>query len=282
MKKSVVITGASTGIGYDASRLLIENGYQVFGSVRKAADGERVRQTLGDAFTPLLFDVTDYAAIDAAVETVANAVGENGLAGLVNNAGIAVAGPLMNLDIEEFKWQFEVNLFGLMATTQKFLPLLGAQPDAPNEPGRIVNLSSLSGQVSFPFFGAYAASKYGVEAISDALRRELMIYGIDVIVIGPASVKTPIWDKRGGITDDKFIDSDYAQNMGMLTKITQQGNDDGMPVERVSQTILTALTHPSPKARYGLYNGFIQRISRYLPARFLDKQIAQQLNLKRR
>ncbi|MFK7801549.1 MAG: SDR family oxidoreductase [Anaerolineae bacterium] len=282
MKKHVVITGASTGIGYDASRLLIEKGFHVFGSVRKAEDGERVQQALGDAFTPLLFDVTDYPAIDAAVEIVAAKVGNAGLTGLVNNAGIAVAGPLKDLDIEEFKWQFEVNLFGLMATTQKFLPLLGAKLDAPHPPGRIVNLSSVSGQFSFPFFGAYAGSKYGVEAISDALRRELMIYGIDIIVIGPGSVKTPIWNKRGGITDGKFAHSDYTENMEMLTQITDQGNEDGMPVERVSQTILTALTHPSPKTRYGLYNDLFQRIARYLPARFLDKQIAKQLNLTRR
>lgn len=282
MKKSIVITGASTGIGYDTSRLLIEKGYQVFGSVRTAEDGKRVQQELGEAFIPLLFDVTDYPAVDAAVKVVAEKVGANGLAGLVNNAGIAVAGPLLNLDIEEFKWQFEVNLFGLLVVTQKFLPLLGAQLDAPHSPGRIVNISSVSGRLSFPFFGAYAASKYGVEAVSDALRRELMVYGIDVIIIGPASVKTPIWNKRGGITDGKFLDSDYASNIGMLTEITRQGNEDGMPVERVSEAILTALTHPSPKTRYGLYNDVIQRIARFLPARFLDKQIAKQLKLNKR
>ena len=279
MNKYVVITGASTGIGLDASRLLIEKGYKVFGSVRKPEDGERVRQQLGKAFTPLLFDVTDYEAIDRAVEQVTAAVGGTGLAGLVNNAGIAMAGPLLDLSIDDFKWQFEVNLFGLMAVTQKFLPLLGASKRASHPPGRIVNISSVSGQFSFPFFGAYAASKYGVEAVSDALRRELMIYGIDVIVIGPGSVKTPIWNKQGGITEGKFAGSDYEKNVEMLEEITRRGDEDGMPVERVSQTIYTALTHPSPKTRYGLYNDLVQRILGLLPVRIVDRQIAKQLKL---
>ncbi|MEM9774535.1 MAG: SDR family oxidoreductase [Chloroflexota bacterium] len=281
MNKSVVITGASTGIGLNTSRLLIDEGFNVFGSVRKAEDGERVKDQLGDAFTPLLFDVTDYEAIDQAVEQVSVAVGEAGLAGLVNNAGIAVAGPLIDLSIEDFKWQFEVNLFGLMAVTKKFLPLLGASKAASHSPGRIVNISSVSGQFAFPFFGAYAGSKYAVEAISHALRRELMIYGIDVIVVGPGSVKTPIWDKRGGITDEKFAGSDYEKNMGMLEEITRQGNETGMSAELVSQAIFYGLTDQSPRTRYGLYNDFVQRIIRFLPDRLVDQQIAKQLDLTR-
>ncbi len=279
MEKFVVVTGASTGIGYDSSRYLIEKGYSVFGSVRKAADGERVQAELGEKFIPLNFDVTDYEAIDAAAEQVSQRIGGSGLFGLVNNAGIAVAGPLLEMSMEDFKWQFEVNLFGLMAVTKAFIPLLkkGAQAE---RPGRIVNISSVSGQFSFPFFGAYAGSKYGVEAVSDALRRELMIYGIDVIVIGPGSVKTPIWDKRGGVTDDKFKDTDYERQIKIMESITQQGNEDGMPVERVSETIFTALTHASPKTRYGLYNDITQRISRFLPARLMDRQIAKIFKFK--
>ena len=279
MEKFIVVTGASTGIGYDTCRLLIEQGYKVFGSVRKTADGERIQAELGESFTPLLFDVTDHEAVKAAAEQVSLRIGGSGLFGLVNNAGIAVAGPLLEMSMEDFKWQFEVNLFGLMAVTQAFAPLLKTNERA-DRPGRIVNLSSVSGQFSFPFFGAYAGSKYGVEAISDALRRELMIYGIDVIVIGPGSVKTPIWDKRGGITEDKFKRSDYEPQIEMLETITQQGNEDGMPVERVSKTILTALTHPSPKTRYGLYNDLSQQLARFLPARLMDRQIAKIFKFK--
>ncbi|MEM8861608.1 MAG: SDR family NAD(P)-dependent oxidoreductase, partial [Chloroflexota bacterium] len=200
---------------------------------------------------------------------------------LVNNAGIAMAGPLLDLSMDDFRWQFEVNLFGLMAVTKKFLPLVGAKQQAGHPPGRIVNISSVSGQFAFPFFGAYAGSKYAIEAISDALRRELMIYGIDVIVIGPGSVKTPIWSKQGGITEGKFAGSDYEKNVDMLEEITRQGDENGMPVEQVSQTIYTALTDTSPKTRYGLYNNFVQRIIRFLPARLVDRQIAKQLNLTR-
>lgn len=279
MEKHIVVTGASTGIGYDACRYLISKGFSVFGSVRKAADGERLQAKLGDNFTPLQFDVTDYEAIDAAAEQVSLRIGGSGLYGLVNNAGIAVAGPLTEMTMDEFKWQFEVNLFGLMAVTKAFIPLLKLSGRT-ERPGRIVNISSVSGQFSFPFFGAYAASKYGVEAISDALRRELMIYGIDVVVIGPGSVKTPIWDKRGGVDESKLKRSDYAPQVKMLEEITRQGNENGMPVEKVSETIFTALTHPSPKTRYGLYNDLTQRLIRFFPVRLVDRQIAKMFKFK--
>jgi NAD(P)-dependent dehydrogenase (short-subunit alcohol dehydrogenase family) len=278
--KFVLITGASSGIGYDAARELIANGYHVFGSVRKQADADRVQAELGAEFTPLLFDVTDHEAIKRAVPIVADKVGEYGLAGLVNNAGIAMAGPLKDLPLTDVKWQFEVNVFGLLAVTQAFLPLLGATKNAPHPPGRIVNISSVSGKFSFPFFGAYAGSKFAIEAMSDALRRELIIYGIDVIVIGPGSVKTPIWGKRGGVTDEKFAHTDYAKQMAMVNAITEESEQTGMPVEIVSQTILKALTLPTPRTRYGLYNGFIQRILPYLPARFVDRQVVKQMKLR--
>ena len=279
--KYVVVTGASTGIGYDAARYLIERGFHVFGSVRKQADADRVQGELGAQFTPLLFDVTDEEAVATAVSQVTEIVGNNGLAGLVNNAGIAVAGPLMYLSLDEMRWQMEVNLLGQLNVTQKFLPLLGAVPNAPHPPGRIVNISSVSGKVVYPFMGPYAASKHALEAMSDALRRELLMFGIDVIVIGPGSVQTPIWDKAQDIDVEPYRETPYLGMMeGMKKTLVRQGKS-GIPVEKVSEVIYEALTKEKPKTRYAiarkLLSGWL--LPRYLPARMFDNIVAKRLGL---
>ncbi|WP_420643091.1 SDR family oxidoreductase [Candidatus Leptofilum sp.] len=279
--KYVVITGASTGIGYDAARYLLERGYHVFGSVRKQADADRVQNELGEQFTPLLFDVTDGAAIETAVAQVSAKIGNNGLAGLVNNAGIAVAGPLMHLPLEDFRWQMEVNLYGQLEVTQNFLPLLGAVPNAPHPPGRIINISSVSGKVVYPFMGPYAASKHALEAISDALRRELLIFGIDVIVIGPGSVQTPIWDKAQDLDVEPYKETSYAGMMEGMKKVFISQGRSGIPVEKVSEVIYEALTKEKPKTRYAiarkLLSGWL--LPRYLPSRMFDNIIAKRLGL---
>ncbi|MCB8926640.1 MAG: SDR family oxidoreductase [Ardenticatenaceae bacterium] len=279
--KYVVVTGASTGIGYDAARYLIERGFHVFGSVRKQVDADRVQGELGEQFTPLLFDVTDEEAVATAVSQVAEIVGDTGLAGLVNNAGIAVAGPLMYLSLDEMRWQMEVNLLGQLSVTQKFLPLLGAVPNAPHPPGRIVNISSVSGKVVYPFMGPYAASKHALEAMSDALRRELLMFGIDVIVIGPGSVQTPIWDKAQDIDVEPYRETPYLGMMeGMKKTLVRQGKS-GIPVEKVSEVIYEALTKEKPKTRYAiarkLLSGWL--LPRYLPARMFDNIVAKRLGL---
>lgn len=279
--KYVVITGVSTGIGYDAARYLIERGFHVFGSVRKQADGERVRGELGEQFTPLVFDVTDVAAVETAVSQVSEKIGNNGLAGLVNNAGIAVAGPLMHLPLEDFRWQMEVNVTGQLAVTQKFLPLLGAIPNAPHPPGRIVNISSVSGKVVYPFMGPYAASKHALEAISDALRRELLIFGIDVIVIGPGSVQTPIWDKAQDLDVEPYRHTSYKDMLEGMKKVFVRQGKSGIAVEKVSEVIYEALTKEKPKTRYAiarkLLSGWL--LPRYLPARAFDNIIAKRLGI---
>lgn len=281
--KYVVITGASTGIGYDAARYLIDRGFHVFGSVRKQADADRVQGELGEQFTPLLFDVTDGGAIETAVTHVTEMVGSNGLAGLVNNAGIAVAGPLMYLPLDELRWQMEVNVLGQLAVTQKFLPLLGAVPHAPHPPGRIVNISSVSGKVVYPFMGPYAASKHALEAISDALRRELLIFGIDVIVIGPGSVQTPIWDKAQELNTELYSHTPYKQIMEGMKKVFVGQGRSGIPVEKVSEVIFEALTKEKPKARYALARKMLSGwlLPRYLPARMFDNVVAKRLGIPR-
>ncbi|MBA4210573.1 MAG: oxidoreductase, partial [Parvibaculum sp.] len=193
--KSVVVTGVSTGIGNAAARVLAKKGFRVFGSVRKEADAAALKKDLGESFVPLVFDVTDEAGVARAAAEVRAALGGEKLAGLVNNAGIAVSGPLIDLDPDEFRKQMEVNVTGPFLVTQAFAPLLGTDRALKGEPGRIVNISSVAGIRAMPFLGPYAASKFALEGFSEALRRELMMFGIDVVVIGPGPVKTAIWDK---------------------------------------------------------------------------------------
>src|SRR3954447_16532599 len=170
--QSVVITGASTGIGWATARLLLDRGFRVFGSVRKQADADRLRGELGDNFTPLLFDVTDEAAVLAAAREVRTALNGEKLAGLVNNAGIAVAGPVLGLSADEFRRQMDVNVIGPIIATQAFGPLLGADPSLSGPPGRIVMISSVARKRGAPFTSAYAASKHAIEGFSESLRRE--------------------------------------------------------------------------------------------------------------
>ncbi len=280
--KYVVITGVSTGIGYDAARYLTERGWHVLGSVRKQADANRVQAALGDNFTPLLFDVTDGAAVSAAVAQTQTIIGDNNLAGLINNAGIATAGPLMHLPLDDFRWQFEVNLFGLLDVTQKFLPLLGARAGAPRPSGRLINISSVSGKITYPFMGPYSASKHALEALSDGLRRELVIYDIDVIVIEPGSVQTPIWDKAEELDVAIYADTDYYGVMRRMQKMFVRQGQTGIPVERVSEAIYKALTAPRPKTRYALARKWLTGwfLPRHLPDRWVDKMIWKKLGLK--
>ncbi len=193
--KTVVVTGVSTGIGKGIASVMVKNGWRVFGSVRKDADAQALQAELGKAFIPLVFDVEDNEAIIAAsVEVRARLAGRT-LDGLVNNAGIALSEPLLVQTVADFRKQIEVNLVGMFAVTRAFAPLLGADPALAGPKGRIVNISSVGGKIGPPFLGAYAAAKHGVEGFSESLRRELQLLGIDVVIIGPGSVATPIWDK---------------------------------------------------------------------------------------
>lgn len=202
--RSVVVTGASTGIGRAAAQALLARGFRVFGSVRKPSDGERLSAELGANFLPLLFDVTDEDAVRAAAAAVGAALGEKTLHGLVNNAGIAVPGPLLELSAAELRHQLDVNVVGQMIVTRAFAPLLGADPARVGRRGRIVMMSSVAGRVGVPFNGPYTASKFALEGLSESLRREFMLFGIDVIVISPGVVVTPIWDKAEAVDLTRF------------------------------------------------------------------------------
>lgn len=276
---SVVVTGASTGIGSACVKVLTAAGFHVFGSVRKPADADRLGAEFGAAFTPLVFDVTDRAAVARAAQTVEQALGGATLAGLVNNAGIAVAGPLLYLPIEEFEQQFAVNVTGQLIVTQAFAPLLGADRSRTGAPGRIVMISSVGGRNALPLAGPYAASKFAVGGLSEALRRELMLFGIDVVIVAPGAVVTPIWGK----SDDRvaaFANTPYAAAVGRMKAFMTAIASKGLPPERIGEAVMTALTAPKPKTRYTLApNPFQQFLSTRLPKRLVDRTIAKQIGL---
>ncbi|OYX02751.1 MAG: oxidoreductase [Caulobacter vibrioides] len=278
--KSVVITGVSTGIGHAATKVLIGKGFHVFGSVRKVADGERLKAEFGDAFTPLVFDVADEAAVRAAARQVEAALGGASLAGLVNNAGIAVAGPLLYLPVEEFRHQLEVNLTGVLIATQAFAPLLGAGEARRGPPGRVVNISSVGGRNANPFMGPYCTTKFGLEGFSESLRRELLPFGVDVVVVAPGAVATPIWDKADQVDVTRYANTPYAKALERMRGFMLSLGKSGLPPERIGETIATALTAPSPKVRYVVSPSPMQVLmTEILPKRTVDRVTGKRLGL---
>ena len=276
--RSVVITGASTGIGWATAKLLLGRGYRVFGSVRKQADADRLKGEFGANFTPLIFDVTDEAAVMAAAREVRAQLNGETLAGLVNNAGIAVAGPVFELAADDFRRQMEVNVIGPVIATQAFGPLLGADPQLKGPKGRIVMISSVAGKSGNPLSAPYSASKHAIEGLSESLRRELMLFGIDVIVIAPGAVKTPIWGKSEDISSRQH--SPYFPVLQKVRAFTQHLSKIGLPPEKIAEKVFEALTLPNPKVRYQITPDPLRHlVTSWLPKRTVDKIIAKRLGL---
>lgn len=284
LDRAVVVTGASTGIGRAAVAEAVAKGGHVFASVRKQADADSLKAEFGEAVTPLLFDVADEAGVNAGAGQVAAALGDRRLFGLVNNAGIAVPGPLLHLDTDELRRQFEINLFGVHNVTRAFAPLLGADPDRKGKPGRIVMISSVGGQNGAPFVGPYAASKFALEGYSQSLRRELMLFGIDVIVIGPGAIATPIWDKAEQNDLLRFSNTPYAKAIGHVVNYMLQQGRQGLPPADVGALIWRCLSEAKPKVRYAiLRRPFMDRtLPSLMPPRFVDNVLARRLGFSKR
>jgi NAD(P)-dependent dehydrogenase (short-subunit alcohol dehydrogenase family) len=279
-RKSVVVTGASTGIGWGCVKVLTAAGFHVFGSVRKPADAERLTNEFGTSVTPLLFDITDEAAVAEAARKVEAALGNDTLLGLVNNAGIAVPGPLLYLKIDDFRRQIAINLTGQLIVTQAFAPLLGADRARQGTPGRIVMISSVGGRNALPLSGPYAASKFGLEGLSESLRRELMLFGIDVIVVAPGAVATPIWDKAEEFDITPFAATPYAAAIKAMRSFMIALGRKGLPPEKIGEVVRTALTSAKPKVRYTVApNSMQQLMTSILPKRTVDTLIARRLGL---
>jgi len=278
--RSIVITGVSTGIGHAAARLLLDKGFRVFGSVRKPADAERLKGEFGEHFTPLVFDVTDEAAVLAAAGEVRAALNGETLAGLVNNAGISVSGPVLGLAADDFRRQLDVNVIGPIIATQAFAPLLGADPALRGPKGRIVMISSVAGKVGNPLMAAYSASKHALEGLSEGLRRELMLFGIDVVIIGPGAVKTPIWAKAEQEDFSKYQNSPFYPALQRIMKLLPQMDASGLPPEAIAERIHEVLTMAGPRVRYTVTPSPLRYlIMTLLPKRLIDRIIAKRLGL---
>ena len=270
---TVLVTGASTGIGEATVHHLRELGFEPVAGVRRDEDAERLE---GQGLRTVRLDVTDTAQIAAARDEF----GAGPLAGLVNNAGIAVAAPLEFLPIDQLRTQLEINLVGQVAVTQAFVPALRRGR------GRVINVSSIGGRVALPLLGAYNMSKFGLEAFSDSLRRELRPHGVDVVVIEPGGVKTPIWQKGNSLADQLVegmppeVDQLYGKVIATMRKETDKIEQKrGLPPREVAEVIGMALTSERPRARYVIGSDAKVRalMARLVPDRVMDRLIGRAL-----
>lgn len=262
--RHIFITGVSTGIGFAAMNELLKQGYHVHGTVRNQEDQERL-QSLSENLNIYQMDVTNSDQIKETTAALkANLNGEK-LSGLINNSGIAVAGPLEFLKMDDFKHQFEVNVFGTLNVTQNMIPLLN-EKDA-----YIINISSKSGLFSLPFTGAYSASKYAIEAMTDSMRREMSQTGIKFVLIEPGAVKTPIWEKADQIDLSPYEGTRYESIMSKVKEEVIKGGRHGASVEKLAELIVSVLSDPNPKTRYRYARKVFKEIT--LPLWLSDKKL---------
>ncbi len=266
---AILITGAAKGIGRATALHLDKQGFTVLAGVRSTADADSLRQAASSRLHTIQLDITNAEQIATLHDTVAKIVGQNGLAGLVNNAGIAVAAPLEFVPIDEFRRQIEVNLTSQLAVTQAILPLLRQTK------GRIINVSSIGGRIAGPMLGAYHASKFALEALTDSLRQELAPWGIKVVSIEPGAIATPIWDS-GSQTADRLqsqmssqAQTYYAAAFEWARNFAKNSVANGLPPERVAEVIHTALTTTRPRTRYPV--GRDAQIGTHIIARLPDR-----------
>jgi NAD(P)-dependent dehydrogenase (short-subunit alcohol dehydrogenase family) len=280
--RSVLITGASTGIGAACALDLDKLGFRVFAGVRKSADGESLQRQASERLTPITIDVTMSETIAHAVAALEAEIAADGLFGLVNNAGILVPGPLECVPLDDLRRQYEVNVFGVVAVTQAMLPLVRTAK------GRIVNMGSISGKAAPPYLGAYSSSKFALESITDVLRMELQRWNIDVSIVEPDSVATPIWGKlletatEMGLHLPAAVRSLYEQDLASMSEASQQMDKSGMPVERVVRAVRHALTSRWPRTRYpvGSRTHLAFWAARHLPDRMRDGFMRRAMGMK--
>jgi NAD(P)-dependent dehydrogenase (short-subunit alcohol dehydrogenase family) len=278
--RSVLVTGASTGIGRATVERLDAAGWRVFAGVRKQEDADSLSQAGSERVLPLILDVTDPAQITAAAERIEEEAGGR-LEGLVNNAGIAVPGPLETLPLDDFRRQVEVNLTAQVAVTQAMLPLIRRAP------GRIVFIASIGGRIAFPLNGAYHAAKFGVEAVGDVFRQELRPWKIGVSIIEPGSIDTPIWE-RGSANAEEIEarahpeqEALYGKAIAGFRKVVQDLAERGIPPEKVAKEIAHALEADRPRTRYlvGIDAKLQARLKVVIPDRVWDRIVARIMHL---
>ncbi len=281
MTKSAFISGVSTGIGEASARVLLEQGFRVFGSVRKAADAAKLEADFPDRFTSVIMDVTNDKAVQKAAATVEKTLGNRKLDALVNNSGIAVVGPVAHLPVEDVIHQMDVNVIGMYRVIQAFLPVLGMDKTREGKSGKVINISSVAGKIASPIFAPYSMSKHAVEALTNSLRRELVWYGIDAIIVGPGAVKTPIWDKTDDIDHTPFKGTDYEERLKTISEAAKKMGEGGVEAREVGELIHRIIENPKPKTRYAILNKkfLMFTLPRLLPTRTLDKILAKNFGL---
>ncbi len=277
----MLITGASTGIGRAAALRLDSGGWKVFAGVRREEDEDALRESGSERLIPLRIDVTDSDSIAVAAGSLEEALGAAGLDGLVNNAGVAIPGPLETLPVADLRRQLEVNLIGQVAVTQAMLPAIRRAG------GRIVFVSSVGGRTALPFTGAYHASKFGIEAVGDTMRQELRPWGIEVSLIEPGAVATPIWDKgldeADEIEERALADHDslYGTKLQKYRETIRKVAARGVTPEEVAGAIEDALTASRPKTRYliGRQAKIQARLAKVVPDRIFDRLVAREMGI---
>lgn len=274
---SVLVTGVSTGIGLGITEVLVAKGIRVFGSVRRLEDAAHLKQVFQGQVVPLVFDVTDVSAVMAASEQVRQMLDGGSLLGLVNNAGAGTAGPLLHLRLDEFRQQLEVNLVAPLSVTQHFSPLLRSTAKT----GRIINIGSTASRIGIPFMGAYSASKHGLEGLSESLRRELLIYGIDVITVIPGPVKTAIWDKAEALDFSAYKTTPYGSLVEAFRSFMVREGRSGLDPKQIGSIVFAALTQKHPRAVYVLVPKKFMNwtLPTVLPTRLVDKLMGRQFGL---
>lgn len=279
-RPAAVVTGVSSGIGQAIAEDLLRRGYQVFGTVRQLSDADALSASWRESFVPLVLDVTDAAALPGAVARVQEVLGARGLKALVNNAGISFSGPLLHQPLEEVRQTFEVNVFGLLAVTRAFLPLLGATTASPLPPGRIVNIGSVSGAITVPFMASYSASKHAVEALTQGLRRELQPFGIEVSAVEPGFIRTRMFEKATALNaGDRYGHTTYSAAWQQFNRSLVEQERAAQTPHVVTRAVVHAIESSKPRTRYPLDK--IWTLGRLLPDRGFDALIFKALGISR-
>ena len=274
-QKVIFITGVSSGIGFATADFYLKKGFKVIGVFRNENDCEYFQGTFKENFLGLQLDVTDFTKIEQIPELLKK---QNiiSIDALVNNAGIALAGPLEYQKFSEIENMIQINVVAVMKMTQVLIPLLKKA-----QQGRIVNMSSVSGQNGTPFLGGYCASKHAIEGFSEALRRELNLYGIKVSIVAPGSVNTPIWNKGINVVRNAFDQTEYKNSFEKFFAFVSSEINHALPVEKVVEDIDHALSNPNPNFRYApvprkLQNWYLPKL---FPLRFYDYLMCKTLGL---
>jgi NAD(P)-dependent dehydrogenase (short-subunit alcohol dehydrogenase family) len=280
MRRFILITGASSGIGQHTAKILLEEGYEVLAGVRSMEDVERLKASFGEKIHPLIMDVTDQHSIDVSREEATKIVGEGSLVAMINNAGIVVSGAVLYVPVEAWQKQFEVNILGVIRTMQAFFPLLSKlKPEGDHHPRRIINMSSVSGLFGSPFLGPYVASKFALEGLTDSLRRELYMHDIQVVLIEPGSIITPLWQKAKD--NPSYFGEEYASILEFKDRVINQNLETGLPLQAMDKVILAAVRNPKVRVRY-LIRAQKWKFSlvRILPTKWVDHMVRKKLQQK--